>query len=270
MLFFISRMAKVILVTGASGFLGQNLVKSLSGSGHIVYGGVRRQAEVETLNEAWSVLPGRPRAIKLDLADDSDYGEAVKQIIESEGRLDVLVNNAAVTLCGPVETFSKSDFLNILEVNAVAPFQLIKEILPHMKSTGGKIINISSLNGLLALPNFSLYSSSKFALEGLGLALRQEFKRYGIWVTNIEPGAISKNSGAKLAHVPARQKFPLMAKFLPMLEAYEVVKAVERVTLDPHPPARLMLGRDTKIMTFLQRILPGILWDRLLSYIWLK
>lgn len=266
-------MLQVVFISGCSRGLGKSLAETLASKGFVVYAGVRKQEDIKKLNSIWKNSFPTIHPIKLDITLDKDCQRAVKKIIVNEKHIDVLVNNAGYGLSGPTDRFTPQEYLDILDTNAVGAFRLIREVVPQMHSQKkGRIINITSLNGIVSLPNFGLYSSSKFALEALGLALRQELKKDGIWVTNIAPGAItSKTKLIKdLPHVPAREKFWIIKKLMPMVTQEEVVAAIERVINNPKPPARVIFGRDAQITTFLQRFLPQKLWDFLLSFVWQK
>ena len=210
----------------------------------------------------------------LDITSNKDCKLAVEKIISEEGRIDVLINNAAYTLAGPTIEFESQEYLEILNINAVGAFRLIKEVYPYMKGKkSGKIINITSFNGLVSLPNFGLYSSSKFAMEALGLSLRYELAEDGICVTNVAPGAISidrQKRGKTLPHRTAREKFWILRILMPMISRDAIVRKVENIIENSSPPARVVLGRDAKITTFLQRCLPSVVWDRLMRFVWNK
>lgn len=264
------KMTKVILVTGSARGLGRYLVEAFAEKGFRVYAGVRNPEDLGS--PGWP--KGQPliRVLKIDVTRDDDCREAIKRVAAESGRLDVLVNNAAKLLVGPSASFTPADYLGILDTIAVGSFRLTREALPLMASqeNGGKIINVTSLNGRVSLPNFGLYSSAKFALEALGLAWRYELKRKKIWVTNVAPGAINHPMAVseKLPHVPAREKFRLLRKLLPMLTVAEVATAIVKIAENPRPPAQVLLGRDSQITVFLQRILPQAVWDALLTFIW--
>lgn len=264
-------MPQVILITGCSRGLGKLLAETLASKGFVVYAGVRKLEDVSRLKSLWESSHLAIHPVKLDITVDKNCKEAVKRITVNEKHVDILINNAAYALAGPTDQFTTQEYLDILNTNAVGAFRLIREVIPQMRSQkSGRIINITSLNGVLSLPNFGIYSSSKFALEALGLALRYELKSSNIWVTNIEPGAIAQKtkSTKKLPHVPAREKFWIIKKLMPMVTQEEVVKAIEGVISSQKPPARVILGRDAQITTFLQRFLPQRLWDCLLSFVW--
>ena len=258
-------MRKIILVTGCSSGLGEKLAQNLSGN-YEVYAGARDLEKIQVSNKF--IHP-----IRLDITNDSECQKAVGDILNKEGKIDVLINNAAYSLVGSTPDFEPQEYKNILDTNAVGAFRLMRLVIPGMKSRkSGKIINITSLNGLVSLPNFGLYSSSKFALEALGQALRYELAKDNISVTNVAPGAILSTSLKKksLPHRSAREKFFLLKILLPMITQENVVTEIGKIIDSPHPPGRVILGRDAKITYFLQKYLPFWVWDKLLLFIWNK
>jgi NAD(P)-dependent dehydrogenase (short-subunit alcohol dehydrogenase family) len=257
-------MHKVILITGTSSGLGEVITKILS-SQNIVYAGARSPDEVPV---GTNIKP-----IKLDITSEADCKEGVEKIIREEGRIDVVINNAGYGLVGPTTDFSSEDFLKILDTNTVGAFRLIKYVVPHMKKRKeGRIINITSLNGLISLPNFGLYSASKHGLEALGIALRYELIKYGIWVTNLAPGAIySKEEYTKaLPHKPAREKFRILYFLMPMVTREQIARKIEELIETPRPPVEVLMGADAKITTFLKRFLPSFAWEYLMNFVWSK
>jgi NAD(P)-dependent dehydrogenase (short-subunit alcohol dehydrogenase family) len=258
---------KVVLITGCTSDLGGALAESLVSRGYIVYAGAR---EPKTLRSDTALL----HPVRLNVTIENECKDAVNKIIEEEGRIDVLINVAANSLAGPTIEFSEKEYLDILNINTIGAFRLIRLVCPHFISQrSGRIINITSINGLVALPNFGLYSSSKFAIEALGLSLRYELAKYGVWVTNVAPGAIAsgdKVDSKKLPHKSAREKFWILRVLMPMVSRKKIVQKIID-TLDCHlPPARILLGTDAKIMYFLQRFLPQRVWDWLIRFIWNK
>ena len=259
-------MEKIILITGCSSGLGEKIAESLSQNGYTVYAGARDVKDIAVKNG--NLIP-----VRLDITNDKECQLAVEKIIREKGGIDVLINNAGYTSVGPTVNFNVKDFIDILNTNAVGAFRLIKLVYPHMKSKRfGRIINITSLNGLLALPNFGLYSASKHALEALGSSLRYEFIKDGIYVTNLAPGAVASSiaQAKPIPHKPAREKFLLMKFLMPMVTQDKVVNKIRELIISPHPPARELMGADAKIMTLLQRFLPNSIWGRLLYFIWNK
>ena len=264
-------MKKIILITGCSSGLGKCLAELLSEGGHVVYAGIRNDQERKKLSASWkNQLNLHP--IKLDITNDKECAEIISQIIKEQKRLDVLINNAGYTLSGPIENFSSTDFSNLLNTNVIGTFRLIKEVLPFMKQKkSGHIINITSLNGLVALPHFSLYCASKFALEGLTRSLISEVNSFNIKITNIEPGAmkgeVSPDKEKKLSHKPAREKFAILRILMPIVTIQSVAKKISDIIDNQNPPTSVLIGNDAKITTYLQRFLPNFLWNKLVAYI---
>jgi NAD(P)-dependent dehydrogenase (short-subunit alcohol dehydrogenase family) len=260
-------MKKVILLSGASGSLGKAVSEYLSSQGHLVYCGARNPDNISISND-------NIRPLKLDITLDNDCETAIKRIIADEGRIDVLINNASATVHGPTVEFDSKAFIEILDVNAVGAFRLMKNVHPHMKDQkSGKIINITSLNGLISFPNFGLYNASKFAIEALGTALSYEWQRDGIFVTNIAPGAIkseSKDSNQSLSHKPAREKFLVLRILMPLVSQQKIISKIEAVINSSSPPTQVILGMDAKITTLAKRFMPFWAWDRLLRFVWNK
>lgn len=261
----IAYMKKIVLVTGASSGLGKTVAEHLDEHGYVVYGGVRDQKKHKS--------SGNLRYVKLDITSDADVKNAVKKIIKEQKRIDVVISCAGLTMAGPTIDFTTHDYMNLFNINAVGTFRLIKEIVPYMKKQkGGKIINITSMNGLVSFPNFGLYSSSKFALDALSIALHYELKKDGIGVTAIAPGAIYNDGKdlSKMPHKPAREKFLALKMLLPMVTEHEIVHSIMHTIEMKNPPARIVLGRDAKLVHTMNRMIPQSLWNKIMLYIWQK
>jgi len=255
-------MKNIILVTGSTSGLGLIIAEKLESKGFIVYRGDRKAADTKHDND-----------LILDITNDKNCSLAIKTIVEKEGKIDGLINVAGYTLVGPTDSFSHEEYLKILNTNTVGAFRLIKEVITYFKKQkNGKIINITSLNGILSLPNFGLYSSSKFALEALGLALRYELNKHNIWVTNVTPGAIANkgNIKGKMPHKTLREKSWLAKVLMPMVTREQIADEIEKILINPTPPARVILGNDAIIASFLQKLLPLFIWDKIMLYVWNK
>ncbi len=178
-------MKNVILITGASAGMGKDFAKQLLADGNIVYGAARRvdkMADIKALGV---------KVLEMDVTDEASMVQGVESIIKTEGRLDVLINNAGFGSYGALEDVSMDDAKYQLEVNVFGAARLMQLVLPGMrKHKYGRIINISSIGGKVALPFGGWYHASKFALEALSDALRNEVKQFGIDVVVIEPGGI--------------------------------------------------------------------------------
>ena len=171
---------RVVLVTGASSGIGLACATHLAGRGFRVYGTSRRAA---------AGSPGDVTMLTADVTDDRSVEQAIATVLDREGRLDIVVNNAGMGIAGPVESTSIEQAKGQFEVNFFGAFRVCRAVLPAMRrQRSGYIINIGSIGGLLAIPYQSMYSASKFALEGLSEALRMEVRPFGIRVVIIEPG----------------------------------------------------------------------------------
>ena len=174
---------KVVLITGASRGIGLATAKRLIDDGYIVYGTSRNPENLSELG--FPLLP-------LDVTDDKSVKNCVETIIAQSGQLDVLINNAGLSIFGAVEENSIEEAKNLFETNFFGVMRMVNAVLPIMRQQRcGLIINISSIGGLLGLPYMGIYASSKFAIEGYSESLRHEVKALGIDVTVIEPGDIN-------------------------------------------------------------------------------
>jgi len=178
-------MGKVILLTGASSGMGREAALLLARKGHTVYAGARRVERMEDLAEH-GVVP-----VEMDVAKSNDNHQAVNRIMEREGRIDVLINNAGFGLFGPVEDVPLDEARYQFEVNLFGPAQLTRLVLPHMRKQGtGRIVNISSMGGKTFSPFGAWYHATKHALEGWSDCLRIETAPHNIQVVVVEPGFI--------------------------------------------------------------------------------
>src|ERR1700744_3140105 len=173
-------MKKIILVTGASSGLGLATAKALQAQGHTVYGTSRDVKKIKDV--AFNPL-------QMDFTEDASVKAAIDTIIGTEGKIDVLVNNAGNGITGPLYAMPV-EFAKIqIEVNFFGVVRVSSAVLPGMiEKKQGLVINISSLAGLFGLPYQGLYSASKFAIEGYSESLRMELQNTGVKVTVLNPG----------------------------------------------------------------------------------
>ena len=250
---------KVILVTGAGSGLGKSIAEELINKGHIVYGTYQTNSDTKANGIT---------LIKSDITSKNDNQALIEKILQHEKQIDVIINNAGITLSGPTLNFSVEDFQKILDINVVGPFRLIKMAFSS-KTKPSLIINITSLNAFLSVPNFGLYAASKHALEALGLALRYELAPR-TKVVSVTPGALKKEGPTRMSHKPAREKFPILNWIIPLTSQNKVAKIVANLTDTPSIPRRVIIGRDAQIINMMQRILPSFIFDRILFFIWNK
>jgi len=255
-------MQKTALITGASSDIGKRLIEKLS----------QKNCEIFAISREKIVFGKKVVNLNINLENPGEIEKKILEISKRLNKIDFLVNIAGITIAGPTLDFSIKDFEKILSVNTIAPFALIKSTLPLLKKAKrGRVVNITSINGLISLPNFGLYSASKHALNALGTSLFYELHKEGIFVTNIAPGAIEKkDSKTRLPHKPAREKFILLKYLMPMLTSDFVAEKILEVLFMENPPPSIILGNDAKILLFLKRFLPDNIWTRLMLYVWEK
>ena len=172
-------MNQVIIITGASSGFGKATAELLAAKGHTVYGLCRRE------------LAGSNNITycQCDVRNRSQVQSVVNQIFAKEGRIDVLVNNAGMGIGGALELATEEEIDLQMGTNFMGCVNMCQAVLPHMrKARRGKIINLSSIGGVMGLPYQGFYSASKFAIEGFSEALAAEVKGFGIRVSLVEPG----------------------------------------------------------------------------------
>lgn len=178
-------MKKVALITGASSGMGKSTALILNAQGYTVYGAARRLDQMEDLKQKGiNILP-------LDLTVDQSIVNAVNTILEKEGRIDILINNAGYGSYGSVEEVPIEEAKRQFEVNIFGLARITQLVLPGMrKQQSGRIVNISSMGGKIYTPFGAWYHATKHALEGWSDCLRLELKAFGIDVVIVEPGGI--------------------------------------------------------------------------------
>jgi NAD(P)-dependent dehydrogenase (short-subunit alcohol dehydrogenase family) len=263
-------MKKVILITGISSGFGKETARLLGEDGHKVYGTVRKLTE-----------PGEPVSyIKMDLTDPDSIRETVARIVKTEGRIDVLVNNAGMHTGGPIETLP-ADYIKLqMETNFLGMVYLTREVLPLMrKQGGGTIINVSSIGGLMGLPFQGYYSAAKFAIEGFSEALRMEINQYNIKVVLINPGDFHTNNSANRRNylAPADNNDPYQEQFSKSLSIIEnderkgwdpaiLARKMVRIVNCNNPRQRYIIASfEQKLAVILKYMLPGKLFRMILQ-----
>jgi NAD(P)-dependent dehydrogenase (short-subunit alcohol dehydrogenase family) len=246
-------MSKVWFITGVSSGLGQALAEAALARGDRVGGTVRREAD-KTAFEASA--PDRARAFMLDVVDHRALAAAI-QAMQVEGGLDILVNNAGYGLICALEEASAEEVRAQFEVNVFAPIAAVKAALPGMRARGGgRIVNISSVSGVAPWAGTSVYTASKFALEGAMRTLAQEIAPFAIHVTNIEPGGMRTDYAGRSLKTPAERidaydgpghdagRVLAESAGLEAGDPARMAAAILQVADHPAPPLQLLLGTD--------------------------
>ena len=177
---------KVVVVTGVSSGIGRITAFSLAKRGCRVFGTVRDLAKV-------TPLPG-VELVEMDVRDEKSVQHGIQVVIERAKRIDVLVNSAGIALLGATEETSMTEAQTLFDTNFFGVLRTTQAVLPHMREQrAGRIVNISSILGLLPAPYMGLYSASKHAVEGLSETLDHEVRQFGIRVTLVEPSFTKTN-----------------------------------------------------------------------------
>jgi NAD(P)-dependent dehydrogenase (short-subunit alcohol dehydrogenase family) len=189
---------KVVLITGTNSGFGWLTTNSVAALGHKVYA-TMRDTRGKNADKAKALAQvDNVTVLDVSLTDEISVKNAIDTIISAEGRIDVLINNAGISMFGVAESSTTEDVQRMLDVNVIAPWRLIKLALPFMrKQTEGLIINVSSGWGRFSAPYSVVYGASKFALEGLSEGLHYELRPFGVDVAIVQPGAFPTEMSEK-------------------------------------------------------------------------
>lgn len=259
---------RVVLVTGASTGIGACCAAFLAAQGYRVYGGSRSAR----------AGPG-VEGLTLDVCSDASVARAVEQIVAWEGRLDVLVNNAGCGIAGAIEDTSIEEAAAQFDVNFFGVLRMCRAALPVMRrQKSGCIVNVGSIGGLIGIPFQSLYSASKFALEGLSEGLRLEVRPFGIQVVLIEPGdhrtAFTQNRRAAAGAGEGSAYRARFERSIARMAADEqagpsaegVARLLHKVLDDPRPRLRYTVGPAAqRAAVFLKRALPYAVIEKIMQ-----
>jgi NAD(P)-dependent dehydrogenase (short-subunit alcohol dehydrogenase family) len=269
-------MSEVVLITGASSGIGKAAAKLLLLRGYKVYAGARRVDNLKELEYLGA------RIMRLDVTEEDSLKSAVQSVIDGEGRLDILINNAGYGAHGAVEDIPMAEARRQFDVNLFGLARLTQLVLPAMRARGsGKIVNISSIAGKISMPLGGWYNASKHALEAYSDALRLEAGRYGIKVILIEPGAIktewdnvalvnlAKYSGSgPYAAMTEKLTSRFRAAYRKSAPGPEVVaEVVLRSLRAARPAARYAVPFQSRVLLFLKRALPDRVWDAVINHL---
>jgi NAD(P)-dependent dehydrogenase (short-subunit alcohol dehydrogenase family) len=266
-----------VIVTGASSGIGEATALHLRSLGFDVLPGVRRDEDAERLRQDGF------EPLRLDVTDAGSIERAREEV--GDGELSGLVNNAGVAVAAPLEFVPVDELRRQLEVNVVGQVAVTQAFLPALRRGGGRIVNISSIGGRVALPMGGPYAASKFALEAVSDSLRREVRRHGVDVVVVEPGGIKTpiwaKGGAKADEM--RERMPEHAERLygDLISAVRsesekiaterglppsaVAEVVGEALTARRPRARYLIGRDAKLRAALARVIPDRVFDRLID-----
>lgn len=248
-------MNKVIIITGTSSGLGRAFAQALLEAGFKVVGTVRKP---EAALEFEQLKPGAAFARTLDVTETPDrLASVVEEIEQNIGPVYALINNAGYGHEGTLEESSMEDLRQQFEVNVFGAVAMMKAVLPHMRARReGRILNVTSMGGLMTMPGLSYYHGSKFALEGISSSLAKEVRPLGIYVTAIEPGMFRTDWAGRSMVRSERTISDYDAIFGPIREARKARsgqqpgdpakagKAIADFLTVTEPPLHLLLGPD--------------------------
>ncbi len=264
----------VVFLTGASSGLGLALARRLvRGPWRVVLSA--RAESLNRLHEAGFAPGERLEILPLDVTNALQRRAAVERALARFGRIDALVNNAGVAYRSVLEHVQDDERLAQMDVNFLAPMELVRLVLPGMRARrSGRIVNVSSVGGMMAMPTMAVYAASKFALEGASESLWYEVRPFGVFVTLLEPGFIHSTSfentvftadsarSLRAADDPYHAHYEHMGPFVAQLMAWSragpdfVARRVERALTMRSPPLRMSGTPDAFLFSMLRRVMP--------------
>ncbi|MEO6873158.1 MAG: SDR family oxidoreductase [Chthoniobacterales bacterium] len=186
---------KSVVITGGSRGLGLTIARLLAAEGARLALFARDEKELNEACDELRKIGGEAIGVPCDLLDRGQSLGAIETVMDRYGAIDVLINNAGIIEIGPLDNMRRADYEKAMALHFWAPFNLIQQVVPHMRRAGGgRVVNIASIGGKVAVPHMAPYSMSKFALVGLSDAFRAELARDGISVTTVTPGLMRTGS----------------------------------------------------------------------------
>jgi len=256
----------VAVVTGSSSGIGFETSLTLARNGFYTYATIRNIRKSASIKQMANKEALPLEVIQLDVNDDLSVKNAIGEIISGKGRIDILVNNAGYGLIGPIEDISLEELKAQFETNLFGVIRVTKQVLPIMRrqKEGGRIINVSSIGGIVGYPFSAAYCSTKFALEGLSESMSYEVEQFGIKVILIEPALVisdfHNNAKIVIKSDKAANSSPYTQTMNKMFEAYkqvveeykmpaeEVAKVILNATISANPDQRYLVGKYSEMM----------------------
>ena len=261
----ISLGGRVVLITGGSRGLGLLLAKKFAGEGAKVAITARDESELAKAKEALSHYAGNILAIPGDVTDRIQAARIVEETVRRFGRVDILINNAGIIQVGPAQEMAHQDFQNAMDTNFYGVLNMILAVAPQMRARkNGRIVNITSIGGRVAVPHLLPYSCAKFAATALSEGLRAELRRDNITVTTILPGTIRTGSHHQ-AQFKGNQEaeyrnFSLSAS-LPLVSISADYAADQILTATKRGEAERVVGLPAQTLATLHGLFPGLAGD---------
>jgi len=253
---------KIAVVTGCSSGIGLETAIHLAKNGFKTYATMRNTNKSDAINQRAQSENLSVEILQLDVTDDASVKNAINTIVEKDGQIDVLVNNAGYAILGAVEDLSSEEIKDQFDTNVFGVYRTTQAVLPTMrKQKNGRIITISSLAGFMGMPIGSAYVASKFAVEGFTESLRHEVAPFGIHACVVEPGAIKTGI---METTPFAKKSMENSAYSDMTQAIGkamrnvlenqssppsvVAEAVLKAATSDNPETRYTAGEDAKMI----------------------
>jgi NAD(P)-dependent dehydrogenase (short-subunit alcohol dehydrogenase family) len=252
---------KVVLVTGGSRGLGLVLARRFGAEGAIVAIAARDREEIGRALHDLHQRGCQAAGWIADLTDPTEARGLARAVVDRFGRLDVLVNNAGVIQVGPLESMSLNDFHDALDNDFWSAVHAVDASLPELRRTRGRIVNIASIGGKVAVPHLLPYCAAKFALVGYSQGLRAELAKDGIVVTTICPGLMRTGShGHAEFKGQHRREYALFSTVgsLPFVSISAESAAAAILDACRHGDAEAILGLSAQTASLLSHLLPGL------------
>jgi NAD(P)-dependent dehydrogenase (short-subunit alcohol dehydrogenase family) len=254
---------RVVLVTGASRGIGKAIAEKFAQRGDRVFGTARQPESIKAV--AWTPLP-------LDVQDEKSATQCVETLLSKMGRIDVLVNNAGISVYGAIEELSVAQVKTVFETNFFGVVRMTQAVLPAMRQqAAGRIVNIGSVAGFVPMPFQAAYAATKHALAGWTETLDFEVRRFGVRAILIQPGFfrtdIDRSSavGSCLQSVYEAERNRVIEKNRQSVESgddpVKVAEAVVRAATDPEPNVKVLVGRGARQIRVLRTLLPRALFQ---------
>lgn len=253
---------KSVVITGGSRGLGLVLARQLAAEGANLTLLARNENELKRAEQDLTRRGGQVLTVACDVRSQSDVERAIQRVIERFGRVDVLINNAGVIQVGPVEHMALEDFETAMAIHMWGPLYTMLAVTPHMRlQGGGRIVNISSVGGKVAVPHLAPYSASKFALVGLSDSMRAELGKDNIQVTTVCPGLMRTGSPPNVT-VKGRHRSEYawftIADSLPLVSIDAESAAKQIIDACRHGDAALTITPQAKLIAVANNLFPGV------------
>lgn len=241
--------AKVAIITGASSGIGAATAIALAEEGAHVAIAARRIERLNEVAQKIEAVGGKALPIVTDASDETQVNSLVHHVNKTLGRIDILVNNAGIAALGTIEDGNPAEWRQLFDLNVLGLLYATHAVLPIFKAQGvGHVVNLSSLAGRITQAGISVYSASKYGVNAISEALRQEVHKHNIRVTIIEPGMVATEINNNLTDPAAKQALEALLKgVVTPLQPEDIARAIAyAVTQPPHVNVNEILIRPTQ------------------------